>query len=157
MARLRSVLFALVAPVGAIAFSLLLVFITVVIFGLIVGVAGIEGGFDDPAAAEQLMESVGGVVFLFAALIALAVTIPVIMAFYFAPALIIFNDLDVMQALKLSFRGCMRNIMPFLLFGILMILLSILAMIPLGLGMLILAPVGMISIYVCYKDIFLQE
>ena len=103
------------------------------------------------------MESGGGTVFLLAALLALAVTIPVIMAFYFAPALITFNDLEVMQALKLSFRGCLRNIMPFLLFGILMILLSILAMIPLGLGMLILAPVGMISIYVCYKDIFLQE
>ena len=40
--------------------------------------------------------------------------------------------------------------------GILMLLLSILAAIPLGLGMLILVPVGMISLYVCYKDIFLQ-
>ena len=46
--------------------------------------------------------------------------------------------------------------MPCLLFGILMILMSILAMIPLMLGKLILAPVGMISIYVCYKEIFLQ-
>ena len=146
----------LILGVLYIAFSLLLVVISVVFFGLIFGLAGMEGGFDDPAAAEQLMESVGGVVFLLVALIALAVTIPVIMAFYFAPALITFNDLEVMQALKLSFRGCLRNIMPFLLFGILMILLSILAMIPMGLGMLILAPVGMISIYVCYKEIFLQ-
>jgi uncharacterized membrane protein len=146
----------LILGVLYIAFSLLLVVISVVFFGLIFGLAGMEGGFDDPAAAEQLMESVGGVVLLLVALIALAVTIPVIMAFYFAPALITFNDLEVMQALKLSFRGCLRNIMPFLLFGILMILLSILAMIPMGLGMLILAPVGMISIYVCYKEIFLQ-
>ncbi len=140
-----------------IVFSLVMLFIIFAVFGLFIGIAGMEGGFEDPEAAAQIMETTGGPVFMLAVLVAIALTVPVIMAFYFAPALITFNDLEVMQALKLSFRGCLRNIMPFLLFGILMILLSILAMIPMGLGMLILAPVGMISIYVCYKEIFLQE
>ncbi len=140
-----------------IVFSVAMLIIIMVLFGIFIGLAGMEGGFEDPDAVAMAMETTGGPLFALAVLIAIALTIPFIMAFYFAPALITFNDLEIMQALKLSFRGCLSNIMPFLLFGILMILLSILAVIPLGLGMLILAPVGMISLYVCYKDIFLQK
>jgi uncharacterized membrane protein len=147
----------LILGVLYIVFSLVMLFIIFAVFGLFIGIAGMEGGLDDPDVAAQIMETSGGPVFALAVLVAIALTIPVIMAFYFAPALITFNDLEIMQALKLSFRGCLRNIMPFLLFGIIMILLSILAMIPLGLGMLIMAPVGMITLYVCYNDIFLQE
>ena len=98
----------------------------------------------------------GGPATLLAILIAMLLIIPVLMAFYFAPALILFHDLDVVSALKRSFTGCLRNILPFLLFGIAMFFLSILAMIPLMLGFLVLSPIAMITIYVAYREIFLE-
>ena len=46
--------------------------------------------------------------------------------------------------------------LTFLLFGIAMFFLSILAMIPLMLGFLVLSPIAMITIYVAYREIFLE-
>jgi uncharacterized membrane protein len=45
---------------------------------------------------------------------------------------------------------------PFLLYGIVLFILAIVAVIPLGLGMLILGPVIYASIFVAYKDIFVD-
>ena len=119
------------------------------------GISGMQAGFGDAPAPEDFMGS-GGPATLLAILIAMLLIIPVLMAFYFAPALILFHDLDVVSALKRSFTGCLRNILPFLLFGIAMFFLSILAMIPLMLGFLVLSPIAMITIYVAYREIFLE-
>jgi uncharacterized membrane protein len=43
---------------------------------------------------------------------------------------------------------------PFLIYGIIMLVLSILATIPLGLGWLVLGPVAVASVYVAYRDIY---
>jgi uncharacterized membrane protein len=48
----------------------------------------------------------------------------------------------------------LKNILPFLIWGIAIFFLSILAMIPLTLGWLLLGPVLMASIYIGYRDIF---
>ncbi|MBZ0097264.1 MAG: hypothetical protein K8H75_18075, partial [Sulfuricella sp.] len=57
----------------------------------------------------------------------------------------------------LSFVGCLRNIWPFLVYGVIAFILMMIAMIPFGLGMLILVPVLNASIYLGYKDIFPAE
>jgi uncharacterized membrane protein len=44
--------------------------------------------------------------------------------------------------------------LPFLLYGIVMIVLAILASIPLGLGLLVLIPVMLASMYTAYRDIY---
>lgn len=87
-------------------------------------------------------------------LILLAAMLPLIMAYWFAPTLVLFHDMKAIPALRLSFFACLRNMMPFLLYGVISAVLLILAMIPLGLGLLIMIPTMTASLYVSYKDIF---
>jgi len=56
--------------------------------------------------------------------------------------------------MKTSFRACLRNIPPFLIYGLLGILFIILACIPVFLGLIVLIPVGIATVYTSYKDIF---
>lgn len=92
--------------------------------------------------------------FLTGLLIALALLVPVMMAMWFAPALVLFNNLSAVDAMKLSFSACLRNIVPFLIYGVIGFVLNIVAAIPFGLGYLVLAPVLACSLYMGYKDIF---
>lgn len=91
---------------------------------------------------------------LVAALVALLLYLPLIMAFWFAPVLIALGKVGVIDAMKKSFAGCMVNIVPYLLYGVVGLVLSLLASIPLGLGWLILCPMIVASIYLSYRDIF---
>ena len=87
-------------------------------------------------------------------LVAMALMLPLVMALWFAPAIVVFNGTASMAAMKASFRGCMKNFVPFLLYGIVAFFLALLAMLPLGLGFLVLGPVGWATIYAGYRDIF---
>lgn len=85
-------------------------------------------------------------------LVALFFYVPLIMCMWLAPILILFHDVPAFSAMKMSFRACLKNILPFFVFGILLIPATIIAMIPLGLGLLILTPVMMIAGYSAYKQ-----
>lgn len=76
------------------------------------------------------------------------------MATWFAAALIVLFESDPVAAIQASLSACIRNMLPLLVYGLLMMLLAIIAAIPLGLGLLIVAPVSMISIYTSCTDIF---
>lgn len=93
---------------------------------------------------------------LLAILVATALVIPLAMTIWFAPALIVLHDLPAIEAMMLSFKGCLRNIVPFLLFGIVLFVLAVIASIPLMLGWLVLGPVMITSQYVAYRDIFVD-
>lgn len=111
---------------------------------------GASGG-GDPAA----MGAAGATSILLAVLIAFALLLPVYMATWFAPALIVFHGTGAIDAMKASFFGCLKNIVPFIVYGLIGLLLSIVASIPLGLGWLVLGPVTVVSIYAGYRDIYL--
>ena len=81
----------------------------------------------------------------------------VMMAYIFAPALIVMHDVTAVEAMKLSFTGCLRNILPFLLYGLVAMLLGIIAAIPFGLGFLVLMPVLTASIFAAYRQIFTES
>ena len=72
-------------------------------------------------------------------------------------ALVVFQDKGAVEAMKESFSGCLRNILPFLVYGAIGLVLSILASIPLMLGWLALGPVFAGSMYASYKDIYLTS
>lgn len=135
-----------------------------IIMGLVMALGGGSGLFSmmteagmgaGGASPEEMQQMSAGLVI--AVLIAAALFIPVIMAYYFAPALVVHHDLGAIEAMKLSFRGCLRNILPFLVYGIIAFVLAIVATIPLGLGWLVLMPVLMAAIYVGYKEIFTEQ
>ena len=111
-------------------------------------IAGVWGGADPGAATGT---------FLLAILVFLLLLVPVAMAVWFAPGLATLNDLAPVEAMKLSFAGCLRNIVPFLVYGILLFVLAILASIPFGLGWLVVLPIMAGSVYAAYKDIFLTH
>ena len=94
---------------------------------------------------------------LTASLIALLLSIPLMMAAWFSPLLVVFHNLQPIPAMKKSFFACLKNIIPFQLYGILLIMFSLIAFMPYGAGLVILIPTIFASIYVSYKDIFLGE
>ena len=95
-----------------------------------------------------------GLGMLLMGLVMVALIMPVIMAYWFAPALVVLDDLSPVDAMKQSFAGCMKNIGPFLIYGLITFVLVLVCMIPLGLGLLVSTPVLFASIYLGYKDIF---
>ena len=56
--------------------------------------------------------------------------LPAIMAIWFVPALIILLKVDAIESIKLSFKGCLRNFLPYLLYSLvaLVLLLVIVAL-----------------------------
>ncbi|MDD5240881.1 MAG: BPSS1780 family membrane protein [Sulfuricella sp.] len=122
--------------------------------GAILGSAAL-GHMNGAEPNEIVVGAMGGL--LIALLIASALMIPLLMAYWFAPALVMLRGCTATEAMKLSFFGCLRNWLPFLVYGVIAFILMMLAMIPFGLGMLILVPVLSASIYVGYKDIFPAE
>lgn len=94
---------------------------------------------------------------LSATLVALALSIPLLMAAWFSPLLVAFHNMPPVLAMKKSFFACLKNILPLQLYGIILIILTVIAIIPYGLGLIVLIPIIFASIYVSYKDIFLSE
>ncbi len=115
-------------------------------------------GFANMQLDAQMMGPSQFLGLLVGMLLATLLMVPIVMLFWFAPAIVILNeDIGIFDAMKLSFRGCMRNILPFTLYSIVVFILMIVATIPFGLGWLILTPVLFASVYVGYKQIFLTE
>ena len=92
--------------------------------------------------------------FMLAWLVALALSVPIYMALWFAPALVVLRKMAPIEAIKESFLGCLKNILPFLVYSIVLMVLGIVAAIPLGLGWLVLGPTLIASVYVSYRDIY---
>jgi uncharacterized membrane protein len=90
-------------------------------------------------------------------LAAAALSIPLVMAYWFAPALVALNGYAPFEAMKTSFSACLKNVLPFLVYGLVGLVLAVVATIPLGLGWFVLAPLGMASMYASYRDIFYDE
>jgi uncharacterized membrane protein len=101
----------------------------------------------------------GGIVLslLLTVLIFVALLIPLMMAYWFAPALVVFHKLEPLQAMKMSFMGCLKNFVPFLVYGLLGLILAIVASIPLMLGWLVAWPMFIGSLYASYRDIYLGD
>ncbi len=112
---------------------------------------------------------------LIGVLILMGLIVPVLMAVWFAPALVIFHDLEPIEACKLSFRGCLRNMIPYLVYSLALIALLAVLVVPVGVlfalkgpgvfgvGVLMLLSIllGMISMpitmsatYASYRDIY---
>ena len=91
---------------------------------------------------------------LIGVLLTLAIILPILMMYWFAPALVVFQQMKAWEAMKASFTGCLRNILPLTWYSLIVMVLMIVAVIPMGLGMLVLMPVLLISSYVSYRDVY---
>jgi hypothetical protein len=94
---------------------------------------------------------------LSATLFSLLLTIPLLMAVWFSPMLVIFEKIPPLIAIRKSFFACLKNFFAFQVYFIALLILAILAAIPYGLGYIVWFPVAFSSAYASYKDIFHYE
>jgi len=132
--------------------------IVLVVAGLLVATVGMTGIgallTGDPLQAGVAALAALGFGAMLAVLIGLLLGIPLMMAFWFAPALVTLRNDEPVAAMKASFDACLRNMLPMLVYSLLGLVFAIAASIPFGLGWLVLAPVFAASVYASYKDIF---
>ena len=146
------------APLGSLAalgaLYLALVFAVMVVVGVITG-ASLFAMFGGSGVQDPAM--VGGALATLALgmLVGLALMVPVAMLLWFAPALVALDRVAPLDALKGSWSGCMKNVVPFLIYGVVLFVFAIVASLPLMLGWLALGPVMAASIYTSYRDIYL--
>ncbi len=143
--------------VGLFVLGVVVVVLCLVVAG-IAGMGALTGMMMGKDAAGGMMAGgIGLIGILLIVLLVLAVSVPLFMAIWFAPCLIIFHNMQALEAMKASFSGCLKNIVPFLVYGVLYIIFAIVASIPLGLGWVVLGPVLFASIYFSYQDIYLRN
>lgn len=111
--------------------------------------AASQSGQADPT---QILAAYGKL--KFAGIFYLILSIPLMLSIIFAPALIVMHDVKAIQAMKQSFSGGMKNILPLIFWFILATILIILGAIPLGLGLLVVFPALTASTFAAYKAIF---
>jgi len=127
------------------------------VFLAFVGV-GLLGAFmtgDPELAISSGAASLGSI--LVGSLVMMALMVPLMAAYWFAPALVMMHDVKPFAAMKASFFACFKNFIPFLVYGLVMTVAAIVAIIPCGLGFLVWVPVAIASTYVAYRQIFTDD
>jgi uncharacterized membrane protein len=142
------------------AHALVLVLFAVLGMGAILGALGVMVGAaagDLDGSTSDLFAVLGAgsaVAILLMVLLMFIIAALVCMALWFAPALIALDGAAPLEAVKLSIAASLKNIMPFLVYGILSLVAAVLATIPALLGWIVLLPVMVLTVYVSYKDVF---
>ncbi|HYG33055.1 MAG TPA: BPSS1780 family membrane protein [Methylophilaceae bacterium] len=116
--------------------------------------AALQAAMTGERMSAEETRAVLGERFLLTSLIGLLLLVPLVMAYWFAPVLAAFHGLSGPAAMKESFFACLRNIGPFLIYGVVSMVLLVVAAIPFGLGLLVMIPTMIASLYMSYKDVF---
>lgn len=140
---------------------LLVVGALVLAISIVVGVIAGALGFGAVGAmvASGTRGSAGGMMAalgtgMLAGLFVLAMAFIAGVALWFAPALIVFRGMPPVDALKSSLSASLKNVGPFLVFGLLYLVAALLASIPFGLGWVVLVPLTLLAMYVSYRDVY---
>jgi hypothetical protein len=103
----------------------------IMLFALGASFFAMMGNSSDPDFAVQLMTT-NIPMFLFAMLLGMALSIPLVMGVWFATPLVAIHNIEAWTAFKMSIRGCMRNWLAFLVYGLAMTGFGLLLMIVMG-------------------------
>jgi uncharacterized membrane protein len=109
---------------------------------------------DDPTMLMNALQDAGSGVTL-SLMVGFSLVILMMLAVQFAPMLVFFNGLTPLAALKASFHGSVRNLIPFALYSVILQVIGLIAsIIPFELGLIVLIPLGLTSMYTSYRDIY---
>ncbi len=159
------------------------------VFGLIMALfmgAGVftfmGGGLENAEVMNKMIEE-NMAMFFVGMLVVMALGIPVMMAVWFATPLVALSDQPAWTAYKLSFRGCLKNWLAFLVYGLAFFVLAfimvlaigalsgllafffsdvntiIFAFVPMLISVLMWVPlaiIGGITVFTSFKDIYYQ-
>lgn len=90
-----------------------------------------------------------------AILLGFSLMLVLIVAWQYAPILVFFSGVAPWLALQASFLGTLRNIIPYTVYSLIMQVIAMaLGILPYGLGMILLLPLALASLYVSYRNIF---
>lgn len=120
--------------------------------GLIMGatIDSATGTVVPPEAMGGLLAGAG----LVALLILLAISLLIAMALFYGIPLVMLGGQNAWPAAQDSIAACWINILPLLVFGLIYLVLAVVATIPFGLGLLILGPVTVGAVYTSYREVF---
>ncbi len=122
--------------------------VVMVIMGLMVGGAMMGAAPNEAPAGPVAALGLFGMLLMFVLYLA------IFAALAFAIPLVYFRGLPLGDAVMNSIRGFLANIGPLIIFSLLYFVLAIVAMLPMGLGFLILGPVVFGALYGAYEEIF---
>jgi uncharacterized membrane protein len=94
---------------------------------------------------------------MLAGVVVFLLSIPVVMATWFAPLLVFLHDMQPLPAMKASFRAGVRNWVVMIVFGLILIVGLFFALLPVMLGLLLFVPIFTGAAYQSYRDIFLES
>lgn len=132
------------------------VYFAIGIFGIaflafLLGNSGILGGTIIARIAGMSFELGTG---LFVGAFVITFSMPVIMATWFAPAMILLHDMNPQDAMRASFMAGARNFVPMLIFAVFLVVALFFAMLPAFLGLLLFVPIFSGAVYASYREIF---
>lgn len=131
---------------GAIVLGYTIIAVIIAFAGLMIKITEFNVG-----VLEQILTGQG--IFVSVAIVLILIT-PLFMGVWFAPALIVLNKIPPLQAIQLSIQGCLKNVLPLTIQGLILGLLFILGSIPFLLGLLVVVPIFYASIFISYKEIY---
>ncbi len=76
--------------------------------------------------------------------------------FYFSIPLVFLGNMGPGEALATSFKACLKNLLPLIIYGIVAMLLIMVASIPLLLGLLFAMPLLAGAYYASFKQVFTE-
>lgn len=94
-----------------------------------------------------------GMIFL-APLVAMVLSLPLIMATWLAPGLVVLKGTAPLDAVRLSFSAAIKNFLPFIIFFFLGMIACIAGGLLMGVGLIFVYPLLICGAYVAFKDIF---
>lgn len=138
----------------ALAFSIAITLIVLLAMMLSFGTAGLAALMSGDSMAAMTTALGAGMVMLLLLPILLIVIALFTMAWWFAVPLVTLNGAPPVEALKASYAAAWANIGALAVFGLVFIVLAIVASIPMGLGWLVLMPVAIGAGYASWREVF---
>jgi uncharacterized membrane protein len=121
-----------------------------VLAAIVIGGAGVTGMFKPGPMPPGI-----GAPLIVLGLLALVVFAMIAIATWLAPALVVLHCVSPVDSIRMSFLGCFKNFGALVVFGIVGLLLAVLASLPVLLGWLVFAPVLLCATYAAYRDLFI--
>jgi hypothetical protein len=137
--------------------AMLLVYAALALAGLGAAITAVSGGFGSLLGGgiglSGLLTGIG-IAALLLILSFLLLLVPIMMAAWLAPALIVLKHQQPMEALKSSLAACWANLGALTVYGLVGIGFAIAASISFLLGWLLLMPLIVLSTYCAFRDLF---
>jgi hypothetical protein len=131
----------------ALAASVLMVIVMAILLG---GAMALGGGLPESGAVPMPISGIG----IFGMLVMFVLYLGIFAVLAFSIPLVYFRGAHIGDAIKASISGTLSNLGPLIVFSLIYFVLAIIAMIPFGLGFLVLGPVVFGALYGMYREIF---